>query len=122
VAFRLAGRTEVRLTRIILESARKFGFDAADQYDRLMFATFAAIGDNPLHPASVDLAKLPGVRVFPLHLGRRLVPPEFRVKQPRHIVVYRLAPDGLVEVIGLAHDRVMLDRAARRMQREAGAG
>jgi hypothetical protein len=36
------------------------------------------------------------------------------------LVVYRVGTDGVVEILGLAHDRMLLDRAARRMvQREA---
>jgi hypothetical protein len=40
---------------------------------------------------------------------------------PRHLVVYRLGRDGVVEIIGLVHDRMLLTRAARRMHRQAGA-
>jgi toxin ParE1/3/4 len=56
---------------------------------------------------------------IPLRLGRRLVSLEQRVGRPRHLVVYRIGTDGVVEILGLAHDRMLLDRAAHRMQREA---
>jgi toxin ParE1/3/4 len=55
-----------------------------------------------------------------MRLGRRLSDPGLRVGQPRHIVIYRIAADGVVEVLGVAHDRMRLARAARRMWREAG--
>jgi hypothetical protein len=38
---------------------------------------------------------------------------------PRHLIVYRLASDGVVEILGLVHDRMVLSRAARRFVRAA---
>jgi toxin ParE1/3/4 len=81
-----------------------------------MRTVFAAIAALPALQGSQEIA---GVRVYPLWLGRRLVSLEQRVARPRHLVVYRVGTDGVVEILGLAHDRMLLDRAARRMQREA---
>jgi toxin ParE1/3/4 len=47
------------------------------------------------------------------------VPREHRVGEPRHLVIYRVAPDGVVEILSVVHDRMLLARAARRAQREA---
>jgi toxin ParE1/3/4 len=119
VTYRLVGQAGGQVTRILTDSARKFGLPAAERYYRLMLAAFAALSDRPIQTASDDALLPPGVRVYPLSLARRLVPLEQRVGRPRHIVLYRVAPDGVVEVLGLAHDRMLLGRAARRMQREA---
>ncbi|MBE7213252.1 MAG: hypothetical protein INR65_19740 [Gluconacetobacter diazotrophicus] len=45
--------------------------------------------------------------------------PALRVGAPRHLVIYREAADGVVEVLGLVHDRMVLSRAARFMLRKA---
>lgn len=119
MAYRLVGKAESGVTRIIVESVRQFGFDAAERYEQLLRATFTALGNTPNRPASQELPEVPGVRVFPLHLGRHLVDRRFRVGRPPHIVVYRVASDGVVEILGVAHDRMLLARSARRMQREA---
>lgn len=37
----------------------------------------------------------------------------------RHLVVYRVAPDGVTEVLSLLHDRMLLPGAARRARSEA---
>jgi toxin ParE1/3/4 len=116
LTYRLLGGAEEDIDRILLRSAREWGFEAAARYDRLMRAVFSVVGASPALPGSRDVA---GARVYPLRLGRRLVSSELRVSQPRHLVVYRVATDGVVEILGLAHDRMLLDRAARRMQREA---
>jgi Arc/MetJ-type ribon-helix-helix transcriptional regulator len=44
-----------------------------------------------------------------------------RVCEPRHLVIYRTAPDGEVEILGLVRDRLVLSRAARNLLRDAGA-
>ena len=114
--YRLLGGAEGDIDRILLCSATQWGFEAAGRYDRLMRAVFAAVAAFPALNGSHEIA---GVRVYPLRLGRRLVSFEQRVTRPRHLVVYRVGTDGVVEILGLAHDRMLLDRAARRMQREA---
>jgi plasmid stabilization system protein ParE len=114
--YRLLGGAGDDIDRILLRSIREWGFEAADRYDRLMRAVFSAVATLPALHGSREIA---GVRVYPLRLGRRLVSPEQRVGRPHHLVVYRVGMDGVVEILGLAHDRMLLDRAARRMQREA---
>jgi toxin ParE1/3/4 len=86
----------------------EWGFEAADRHDRLAGAVFLAVATLPaLHGSR----KIAGVPVYPLRLGRRLVSPEQRVGRPRHLVVYRVGMDGVAEILGLAHDRMLLDRA-----------
>lgn len=85
-----------------------------------MLAVFAAVGASPALRGSYEIGKVAGVRAYPLRLGRSRVEQGQRVDRPRHIVVYRTGRDGVVEVIGVAHDRMLLAQAARRMQREAG--
>ncbi len=74
-----------------------------------MLAAFAALADRPVKPKEVSLP--PGVMAYPLALARRSMPPERRVGRPRHIVLYRVAPDGVAEVLGIADDRMLLGRA-----------
>lgn len=84
-----------------------------------MLAAFTALSDQPTALTPDDTLLPPGVLAYPLAAARRLLPPEQRVGRPRHIVVNRVAPDGVVEMLGLVHDRMLLGRAPRRMQREA---
>ena len=77
----------------------------------------AALGEEPDLPGSVAVPRLEGVRAYPTRLGRRRVEPARRVAAPRHLVVYRLASDRVVEILGLVHDRMVLSRAARRIVR-----
>jgi len=61
------------------------------------------------------------VRALHLRSARHLVVREHRVRDPRHLMLYRVDPDNVVEILGIVHDRQLIDRAIRRAQREAGA-
>jgi toxin ParE1/3/4 len=117
LTYRLFAVAEADIDRILLRSAGQRGIQAAERYRQLMPTLLGATPDTP---GSRAVERVAGVRAFPLQLGRHLVEPEQRVGRPRHLVVYRVANDGVVEIIGLAHDRMLLTRAARRMRRGAG--
>lgn len=119
MSYRLVGRAGDRIDAILLESARGWGIDAAARYNRLIIAAMTVLGDRPAPPGSREVPNVAGVRVLHLRSMRRLVAREHRVGEPRHLVVYRVAPDGAVEILSLVHDRMLLARAARRAQREA---
>jgi plasmid stabilization system protein ParE len=118
--WRFAGRAEDRIDDVILESARRWGIQAAGRYNRLIFAAIDAVGEDPVLAGSRPIADLPGVRSYHLRSARKLVPAEHRVGEPRHLVVYRVAESGAIEILSLVHDRQRLGQAARRAQREAG--
>ncbi len=118
MSYRLLAGAEDDIDRILLKSASDWGIPAASRYNRLMLASFEAVGNGPMLTGSTEVSKVAGVRVYPLRHARRLVEPDQRIGEPRHIVVYRVARDGIVEIIGVAHDRMLLARAARRMLRD----
>lgn len=120
MAYRLVGRASDRIDDILLESARRWGIDAADRYHRLILAAMTAVGECPTLLGSRDVPRVAGLRTYHLRSARRLVEQEYRVSEPRHLVIYRMTQDGVVEILSLVHDRMLLARAARRAQREAG--
>jgi toxin ParE1/3/4 len=119
MAWRFAGRAEDRIDQVVLESARHWGIEAAARYNRLIFAAMDVIGETSALPGSRPVSGLSGVLSYHLRSARNLVAPEHRVRAPRHLVLYRVAADGVVEILGLVHDRQQLSQAARRAQREA---
>lgn len=44
---------------------------------------------------------------------RRLVAAEDRVADPRHMIVYRTASDGVVEILSVVHDRMLIASVVR---------
>ncbi len=121
MAYRIVGRAEDRIDTVVLESARRWGIAAAARYHRTIVAAMGAVGASPLLPGSHEVLSVPGVRAFHLRYGGRFVPRAHRVREPRHLIIYRIAPDGVVEILSLIHDRMVVERAARRAEREAGS-
>lgn len=119
MAYRLTRAAEEQIDALLLDSARTWGLEAAGRYGELILTVMAALGDEPDMLGSLEVPRLPGVRAYPTRLSRLRVEPARRVVAPRHLVIYRLAFDGVVEILGLVHDRMVLSRAARKIVRSA---
>ena len=120
MSYRLIRSAEDDIDRIVLAGAAEWGLATAARCNRLTLATFAALGAVPDLRGSRAVPGVAGVRAYHLRPGLKRVEQGGRVGQPRHLVAYRVARDGVVEIIGLAHDRMLLPEAAQRMQ--AGSG
>lgn len=120
MAYRLTIAAEDQIDALLLESAGVYGIEAAGRYGQLILTAMAAVGNDPDLLGSVMVPSLPGIRAYATRLSRARIEPGRRVGAPRYLVIYRQAPDGVVEILGLAHDRMVLSRAARKMVREAG--
>ena len=112
--YRLVGRAEDRIDAILLESAKRWGIPAAARYHRLILAAAAAVAEAHDLPGSRQVPGLSGIRTLHLRSARRLTAVEDRVAEPRHLLIYREAPDGVVEILSVVHDRMLLPREARR--------
>src|SRR4051812_30659047 len=117
--YRLSGRAAERIDDILLESARSWGIDAADRYYRLVLVAMDAVGDCPDLAGSRVIPRISGLRIYHLRSARRLVEIGARVGEPRHLIIYRVGLDGVVEILSLVHDRMLIARAARRARRDA---
>jgi plasmid stabilization system protein ParE len=58
--YRLAGPAEDQIDRILLESARKWGVEAAARYHRLILAAMSAVGDTPTRPGARAVSRVTG--------------------------------------------------------------
>jgi toxin ParE1/3/4 len=112
---------EDQLARILLESARRHGPEAANRYSHLLLAAMAAVGDDPGRLGASDVPRQPGIRAFAARLIRLRMEPTRRVRSPRHPIVYRAANDGIVDILGVVHDRMVLSGAARKVAGAAEA-
>jgi toxin ParE1/3/4 len=99
VPYRLVGRADDRIDRVLMESAGRWGLDAAARCHRLIIAAMTAVGDTPAIAGSREVPKLSGVMTLHLRSARRLVAREQRVAEPRHLIIYRVAQDGVVEIL-----------------------
>jgi toxin ParE1/3/4 len=118
---RLTAAAERQLEELVQHSVSEYGFDAASRYLSLFFTAVNAIGDEPALAGSTAVPGLAGVRSYSLRGARMRTTRDHRVGNPRHVVVYRTAADGVIEILGLVHDRMMLARHARAMIARADA-
>jgi toxin ParE1/3/4 len=118
--YRLTRTAEGQLEAILRRSAEQHGIEAAARYAELIRTVMYALGEEPWLIGSITVPRLPGVLAFPTRLGRRRVEASRRVSRPRHLIVYRVAGDGVTVILGLVHDRMVLSRAAGRLARESG--
>ncbi len=114
MAYRLTRTAEATIDRILLESARSHGVEAASRYNLLILSALHRLGEDPGLVGSIEVPRLPGIRAYPIRLNRLAIAAGRRVRAPRHLIIYRRTVEGLVEVLGLAHDRMVLSRAARK--------
>jgi plasmid stabilization system protein ParE len=119
VPYRLVGRADDRVDEIFQISEVDWGLEGARRYGRLILVAMNSIGDFPAIPGSRPIPRVRGARAFHLRSARDLVDREHQVKEPRHLIVYRVAPDGVVKVLDLVHDPMLLGRAARHALRAA---
>ena len=118
--YRLVRHAEDRIDALLLESACRWGVPAAARFHRLILTAAAAVAEAPALPGSREIPGVAGLRSLHLRSVRRLAAAEDRVAEPRHLIVFRVAPDGMVEILSVVHDRMLLPRAARRARRAAG--
>jgi len=105
--------TRLRLSRpaqrdirtILSTSADRWGVDARRRYAALLAAAIRKVAANPQGPTTRDRAELrPGIRS--LHI--RLASPDepiAKVGKPVHVLYYRLAAPGLIEIVRVLHER-----------------
>jgi len=119
VRYRLAKAAEDALVAIRVDSIERWGKIVANRYDRLIDQALADIAGNPSLPGAHEVPGSAGLKVYSIKSSRRRIVREDRIGNPRHLVVYRLASDGAVEILGVIHDRMLLGRAVGRLARDA---
>ena len=117
MAYRVTRAAEAQIDALLLESARTHGLEAAGRYGRLILVVMTALGNEAHLLGSVEVPGLHGIQAYPARLSRFRAEPGRRVAEPRHLVIYRRGRDGVVEILGLVHDRMVLSRAARKIVR-----
>jgi len=117
--YRIARTAEVEIREILAWSEEKFGALGRRRYTALIVAAMQDIAGDP-DQALVERKRLSRVEVgiYRIADSRDRVPdPPGLVREPRHALVFRMAPDGVLDIIGIIHDRMLLTRALRKIVR-----
>ena len=85
---------------------KHFGEAAALRYKTLIAQALEDLGSNPIRPGSQERADIPleNARTYHLSFSRDRVQSENRVKEPRHLLLYRIMPNGIVQIARILHD------------------
>ncbi|MEO4017144.1 type II toxin-antitoxin system RelE/ParE family toxin [Pseudomonas rossensis] len=104
--FRISNAARADIVDILRLSQTQFGDQARQRHQALILAALQAIAGTPYRIGSQDRDELaPGLRSYHLIYSRQQAKhPHGTVKNPRHIVFYRVANDDVIEVVRLLHD------------------
>lgn len=111
------------MVAILARSQREFGNAARDRYAALLIQAMRDVADDPTRPgATLDLAIDPTCCFYHIRHSRTRVPiPPGRVGEPRHLLVYEIAADGIVDIIAIVPDPVPRELAVARIRRGGAA-
>ena len=94
------------LEDVLFWTRENFGVSAELRYYKLLQQAIRDLRLDPLRPGSeLDAGLGLGLRIYHLRQSRTHVPATAgRVKKPRHIVLFRLAGEDLIEIVRVLHD------------------
>jgi toxin ParE1/3/4 len=104
LAFRLSARARRDIDKVLKYSLDQHGRDSAARYQLLLVTAMEELGSQPLHSGSRPVPDRPGVRSYAISHSRLRLPREWRVANPAHQLVYRIASDGGVEILAVIGD------------------
>lgn len=122
--YRLSRLAEQQIEDILLDSEVRFGVLARQRYAALLLKAMQDVANDPRQPTVTwpeRLHRIVGVYHI-RHSRRHVASPPGRVGEPRHLLVFSVAPDGVVEFLGLMHERMLRGRALRRIVLSGGSG
>lgn len=118
--YRLSAPAEVQIDEILDRSQEKFGDLSRERYAALLVAAMEDVADDP-EQKSVSWKHVAFGRIGVYHIShsRRHVPdPSGPVGNPRHFLIFRIGLDGIVDILGFIHERMLFNRALGRIVSE----
>jgi toxin ParE1/3/4 len=99
--YRLTRLAEADYAEILRFTIRRWGSEQLTIYRRLLNDGIDAVAREPNRLNSHDCEELgPGLRSF--HLGLIAARPDLG----RHVIYYRLVPNGIAEIVRILHERL----------------
>lgn len=118
--YRLAVSAETALDEILQWSQENFGKAARLRYAALLVVAMQDVAEQPRR-ANITWKQLKSGNIGIYHISHsktRVPDPPGPVAEPRHYLVFRIAADGMVEVLGFVHERMLLPRALQRLSHQ----
>jgi toxin ParE1/3/4 len=121
--YRLAATALEQIGGILDWSEEQFGAHARERYEELLLTAMQDVADTPKR-ANVTWMRLTRMEIGVYHIAHsreRASDPPGIVGEPRHYLVFRVGQDGVVDVLGFVHERMLLNRALRKIVRSESA-
>jgi toxin ParE1/3/4 len=104
--FRLSALARADLAHILATSAERWGIEGRRRYSAMLSAAMRKVAADPAGRLTRDRAELsPGIRSFHVPYARS-EGSESKVKNPVHILYYRVVRPGVIEIAGVLHERM----------------
>ena len=104
--YRLTKSARGDIGSILRTSEERHGRDARARYSALLLAAMRRVAEDPEGRSTPDRSELrPGMRSFHIRHGRG-ESHEAPVANPVHVIFYRVAQPGIVEIVRVLHDRM----------------
>jgi toxin ParE1/3/4 len=106
----IAPAATLDIEAVLSWTQEKWGEQASVRYEALLVRTMIDIATNPDLPGSSRRPEIAAAaRTYHLIHSRHHVAAEIgRVKRPRHFLLYRTRPDGIVEIGRVLHESMDL--------------
>jgi toxin ParE1/3/4 len=115
--YRLSGPAEAQIDEILVWSQEKFGEVTRERYAALLVKAMEDVAAEPRR-RSVSWKRITSGEVGVYHVGHsreHVSDPPGAVGEPRHYLVFRVGRDGIVDILGFVHERMLFSRALRRL-------
>ena len=104
--FRLARPAQLDLGSILAASAERWGIDGQQRYAAVLADAMRQVADEPQGPLTKNRTELrSGIRSFHVRHARRSADSE-KVRRPVHVLYYRVAQQGVIEIVRVLHERM----------------
>ena len=118
-AYRLSGVAEQQIREALAWSEDRFGEVARSRYAALLVTAMTDVAKDPDQP-NVAKVRIGGRDLGLYHIARsrqHVANPAGGVGEPRQLLVFELGAGGIVDILGLVHERMLRGRALRRLLR-----
>jgi toxin ParE1/3/4 len=104
--FRLARPAQIDLANILATSAERWGAEGRQRYAAVLAAAMRQVADQPEGPLTKKRPELrSGIRSFHVPHTRRSAE-DATVRRPVHVLYYRVAQEGAIEIIRVLHEKM----------------
>jgi toxin ParE1/3/4 len=104
--FRIARPAQADLANILSTSAERWGAEGQQGYSAVLVAAMRQVVAEPEGPLTKKRPELrSGLRSFHIRHVRRSAGAE-EVRRPVHVLYYRIAEKGVIEIVRVLHERM----------------